>query len=303
MLAAIPKRERATFPVRRFEGLCARSVEDSVAAEEPLEIQLAFGNGEERRSKPISITMRTPGNDAELALGFLFSEGVIHDADDVERISSSDDSAANGPGVPERRCWAAKNAVKVDLAREKELNLATLQRNFYTTSSCGVCGKASVLALRVACPPRFEDSFQIDAEMLYQVHARLRAAQAIFHETGGIHSAALFDRDGALRRIREDVGRHNALDKLVGASLFEDELPLREQFLLLSGRASFELMQKAVMAGIPLVAAVGAPSSLAIAVAKEFGITLIGFLREDHFNVYHGTQRLRVRCVMDCPAG
>lgn len=285
-------RECTNLTVERFDGVSPHSVEEIVAAEEPLEIQLAFGKHGARQVKPISITMRTPGNDAELALGFLFSEGVIHDLHDVEYVTSSDDCLQSAPDGPERRYWQAQNAVEVALAPEVQLNLATLQRNFYTTSSCGVCGKASLLALRAACPPRAENRFQPPAEMFYNLHLRLRPAQGIFRQTGGIHSAALFSPDGTLVRIREDVGRHNALDKLVGASLFEDELPLRDRLLLLSGRASFELMQKAVMAGLPLVAAVGAPSSLAVQLAKDFDITLIGFLREDHFNVYHGHHRL-----------
>jgi FdhD protein len=292
------KRERAIFRIERFQGLAAHSVEDVVAAEEPLEIQLAFGAPDARQTKPISVTMRTPGHDAELALGFLFGEGVVHDINDIECITSSDEphSDENRQDLsdwPERRFWPAENAVKVKLAPAVELNLVTLQRNFYTTSSCGVCGKASLQALRAVCPLRLEHDFQVDAAMLYGLHPRLRSEQEIFHETGGIHSAGLFNCDGELMRIREDVGRHNALDKLVGASMFEDELPLRDRLLLLSGRASFELMQKAAMAGIPIVAAVGAPSSLAIALAKEFDITLIGFLREDHFNVYHGAVKLK----------
>lgn len=258
-----------------------------------MEIQLAFGKLGQRQTKPISVTMRTPGNDAELALGFLLSEGVIHDVDDVARITSADHGRRSGPDGPECRYWPAENAVRVELAQGIEVNLATLERNFYTTSSCGVCSKASLLALRAVCPPRSENNFQLEIEVLYELHSRIRAAQEIFQETGGIHSAALFNADGALIRIREDVGRHNALDKLVGVSLFEDELPLRERLLLLSGRASFELMQKAMMAGIPMVAAFGAPSSLAVELAKQFDITLIGFLQKDHFNVYQGAQRLR----------
>jgi FdhD protein len=292
MPTMLPRRERAAISVERFEDVRPLPAEEIVAVEEPLEIQLAFGKGSARQSKPISITMRTPGNDAELALGFLYSEGVIHDSDEVQCITSSEESDGCESTWPERRYWLAPNEVRVDLSPEVELNLATLQRNFYTTSSCGVCGKASLLALRTVSPPRGADHFQIGPGALYELQARLRSAQEVFRDTGGIHSAALFSASGGLLRIREDVGRHNALDKLVGASLFEDEVPLRDRLLLLSGRASFELMQKAVMAGIPMVAAVGAPSSLAIAVAKEFDITLIGFLREDHFNVYHGAQRL-----------
>ena len=264
-----------------------------MAVEEPLEVQLVFGKGDRRQAKPISITMRTPGNDAELALGFLLSEGVIHDVDDVRCVTSADERRRAGPDRPECRNWPVENAVKVELGPEIELNLATLERNFYTTSSCGVCGKASLLALRAACPPRAANNANVKTEILYELHSRLRAAQEVFQQTGGIHSAALFNTEGALMRIREDVGRHNALDKLVGASLMEDELPLRGRLLLLSGRVSFELMQKAIMAGIGMVAAIGAPSTLAVALAKEFDITLVGFLQKDHFNVYHGAERVR----------
>jgi FdhD protein len=293
MATTSQKRERATIPVQRYTGLSPRSMEDMVAVEEPLEIQLVFGKGNRRQAKPVSVTMRTPGNDAELALGFLLSEGIIHDVEDVECVTSADDHLRSGPDGPPCRYWPLENAVKVELSPEIELNLATLERNFYTTSSCGVCGKASLLALRAACPPRVAQNFHVDTGMLYELHSRLRTAQEVFQQTGGIHSAALFNTKGELMRIREDVGRHNALDKLIGTSLLEDELPLRERLLLLSGRASFELMQKTIMAGIGMVAAFGAPSSLAVALAKEFDITLIGFLKNDHFNVYHGAWRLR----------
>lgn len=289
------RREREAHPIQRFSGLSACAVDDFIATEEPLEIQLCFGERDKRQVKPISVTMRTPGNDDELALGFLFSEGVVRDINDVDCVVSADENRLNRSDGLELCHWRAKNAVKVDLAPHVRLNLATVQRNFYTTSSCGVCGKASLLALKAVCPPRTTNNFQFDAEILYDLHPRLRAAQHVFHETGGIHSTALFDQDGKLISIREDVGRHNALDKLVGASLLSDELPLRNCLLLLSGRASFELMQKAVMAGVPMVVAVGAPSSLAIALAREFDITLIGFLREQRFNVYHGARSLRLR--------
>lgn len=292
MRMTIQARECATVLVERFGRHRSLSSEDPVAVEEPLEIQLTYGKRDERRVKPISITMRTPGNDAELAVGFLHGEGVIREIDEIERISSSDKLEGKAHG-PTQQHWQAVNAVRVELAPEIELNLATLQRNFYTTSSCGVCGKASLLALRATCPPRVEHNFRMEERILYSLHERLRSVQQVFRQTGGIHSAALFDAEGVLVRVREDVGRHNALDKLLGAALLEDELPLRDRFLLLSGRTSFELIQKAVMAGIPMVAAFGAPSSLAISLAREFDITLIGFLAEDRFNAYHGAQRLR----------
>ena len=289
-----PGRERKILSIERFEGSSPRRVEDLVATEEPLEIHIVFGKRGARQVKSISITMRTPGHDAELALGFLFSEGIIRDIDEVESVASSDRDLPMESN-PTHRHWPADNVVSVELAPELVLNLATLQRNFYTTSSCGVCGKASLLALRSVFPAPVDDSFAIETDTLYDLHSRLRSAQRIFQDTGGLHSAALFTAEGELLSIREDVGRHNALDKIVGTAMFKDEMPLRDRMLLLSGRASFELLEKAVMAGIPLVAAVGAPSSLAVAVAVEFDVTLIGFLRDDHFNVYHGAQRLRVR--------
>lgn len=290
-----PGRERGVLPIERFEGLQSRSIVDVVATEEPLEIHIVFGKRNARQVKSISITMRTPGHDAELAIGFLFTEGIIHDIDEIECVTSSDQITARDESAPQHRYWPAGNVVSIELVSELALNPAALQRNFYTTSSCGVCGKASLLALRSVCPPRVEDRFVIDADCLYKLHSQLHHAQSVFQDTGGIHSAALFSTQGELLLIREDVGRHNALDKIIGASTLKDELPLRERMLLLSGRASFELLQKAVMAGIPMVASIGAPSSLAVAVAAEFDVTLIGFLREDRFNVYHGARRLRIQ--------
>jgi FdhD protein len=185
-----------------------------------------------------------------------------------------------------------ENIIRVDLATDVEVSLGTLQRNFYTTSSCGICGKASLLALRTVCPPRSANNFRMDAQLLYRLPSLLRASQGVFDRTGGLHGAGLFDSAGNLIALREDVGRHNAVDKLIGSEFLADRTPLRDRLLLLSGRASFELLQKAMMGGIPMVAAVGAPSSLAVQVANEFDITLVGFLREDHFNIYHGCDRI-----------
>jgi FdhD protein len=172
------------------------------------------------------------------------------------------------------------------------VSLANLERNFYTTSSCGICGKASLLALRTVCPPRTANTLKVEANLLYSLPDRLREGQDVFERTGGLHASGLFDSDGHLHSIREDVRRHNAVDKLVGAEFLDDRTPLRDRILLLSGRASFELLQKALMSGIQMVVSVGAPSSLAVQVAKEFDITLIGFLRGDHFNVYNGAERI-----------
>ncbi len=261
-------------------------VDDLVAMEEPLEIQLLFTQAGERRRQPISVTMRTPGQDGDLAVGFLVTEGVVRDAADILTVVQT--SSGNGQGVEP----AAANAVLVELAPAVEVSPLTLQRNFYTTSSCGVCGKGSLLALRAVCPPRRTNGLTVSADVLHSLPGKLRQAQRTFASTGGLHATGLFSRKGDLLMLREDVGRHNALDKLLGAQFLADRTPLSEHLLLLSGRASFELLQKAVMGGIPLVAAVGAPSSLAVRIAQDFDITLVGFLRDGRFNVYHGAERI-----------
>jgi FdhD protein len=175
------------------------------------------------------------------------------------------------------------------------VSLANLERNFYTTSSCGICGKASLLALQTVCPPRVRNTFSIDAGVLYALPSQMREVQSVFNRTGGLHGAGLFSAEGELLGMREDVGRHNAVDKLLGSEFIADRTPLRHALLLLSGRASFELLQKALMGGIPMVAAVGAPSSLAVQVAREFDMILVGFLRDDHFNIYHGAEHVQRR--------
>jgi FdhD protein len=270
--------------VVKVSGCTSRRVEDSLAIEEPLEIQLLYGAADERQIKSISVTMRTPGNDLELAAGFLMTEGVVRDVNDIERIVA----ATVRPEVETSPAPLGQNAVRVELAPDVSVSIANLQRNFYTTSSCGICGKASLLALRTVCPPRKKNTFTIDAHVLSKLPDRLREAQRVFDQTGGLHGAGLFDSTGNLLAVREDVGRHNAVDKVIGAEFLADRTPLRNRLLLLSGRASFELLQKAVMAGISMVASVGAPSSLAVQVAEDFDITLVGFLREENFNVYQG---------------
>jgi FdhD protein len=240
--------------------------------------------------------MRTPGDDFDLAAGFLMTEGVIRDANDIEQITHAGQPFSEPKRSPRTmnalNLGSKQNTVCVDLAADVEVGLATLQRNFYTTSSCGICGKASLLALRTVCPPRAANHFRMHAHLLYRLPSLLRASQGMFDRTGGLHGAGLFDFAGNLLALREDVGRHNAVDKLLGSEFLADRTPLRDNLLLLSGRASFELLQKALMGGIPMVAAVGAPSSLAVQVAREFDITLVGFLREDHFNIYHGSERI-----------
>jgi FdhD protein len=284
------------IPVERVAGQTSQQVTDSLAIEEPLEIQLTYGPADSRQTRSISVTMRTPGNEFDLAAGFLMTEGVIRDANDIGQISYAEDSFSEDKQAAEAmtslKLGSKQNVVRVDLAPNVAVNLASLQRNFYTTSSCGVCGKASLLALRTVCPPRARNDFRMDAHVLYRLPERLRASQGMFDRTGGLHGAGLFDSTGNLLALFEDVGRHNAVDKLIGSEFLADRTPLRDRLLLLSGRASFELLQKALMGGFPMVAAVGAPSSLAVRIAKEFDITLVGFLRESHFNIYHGSQNI-----------
>lgn len=235
------------------------AAQDVLAVEEPLQIRV---NG-----RDLSITMRTPGHDAELACGFLFTEGILESRADLTGVA------------------CGENTVDLTLADGVEIGAS---RNFYTTSSCGVCGKASVEALHAAGCSMLA-RVDVERDVVHGLPAKLRAAQAAFDHTGGLHGAGLFDLKGNLQLAREDVGRHNAVDKLIGASFLEDRLPLAGSILMLSGRASFELVQKAVMAGIPAVAAVGAPSSLAVQTAQRFGMTLLGFVRDGRFNIYSGS--------------
>ena len=295
----VPEDSRALsgITVERVTGFTSQTAEETLAVEEPLEIQLGYGAAESRAVKSISVTMRTPGYDFELAAGFLMTEGVVRDVNEIDRIAyvaaanieEATESSTAG-GVLPYQPW--KNIVRVDLVTDVTVSLANLQRNFYTTSSCGICGKASLLALQSVCPPRRTNTFSIGAETLYALPDRLRAAQSVFNRTGGLHGAGLFNAEGELLALREDVGRHNAVDKLLGAEFLADRTPLHESLLLLSGRASFELLQKALMGGVAMVASVGAPSSLAVRVAKEFDITLVGFLRDRHFNIYYGAEHV-----------
>jgi FdhD protein len=282
--------------IEKVEGHTSRHLLDSLAIEEPLEIQLTYGPPNSRQTRSISVTMRTPGDDFDLAAGFLMTEGVVQDANDIEQITYAGHPFSDGKLSPQTmdppKVSSKQNIVRVDLATDVAVSLGTLQRNFYTTSSCGICGKASLLALRTVCPPRAANNFKVDAQLLYRLPGLLRGSQGVFDRTGGLHGACLFDSTGNLLALREDVGRHNAVDKLIGSQFLADRTPLRDRLLLLSGRASFELLQKALMGGVPMVAAVGAPSSLAVQVAKEFDITLVGFLREGHFNIYHGSEKI-----------
>ncbi|GAA4515720.1 MULTISPECIES: formate dehydrogenase accessory sulfurtransferase FdhD [Nonomuraea] len=258
-------RIRDAAPTRRI---------DSLAAEEPLEIRLD--------GTPLTVTMRTPGDDFDLAAGFLVSEGAVGSADDIATIRYCAGATADGQNT--------YNVLDVRLAPGVQ---APAPRNFYTTSSCGVCGKASLEAVRtVARWAAHDDPVELGRATVAALPGRLRAAQRVFDRTGGLHAAGLFTAEGEPLCVREDVGRHNAVDKLLGWALRNGRLPLRGTVLMVSGRASFELVQKAVMGGVPVLAAVSAPSSLAVELAAEEGLTLIGFLRGDSMNVYAGEQRL-----------
>ena len=224
----------------------------------------------------------------ELAAGFLFTEGVLEDGAQILGFDTVAGAAPAGDDHFALPATSPGNIVRVELAPGVEVRTATLERNFYTTSSCGICGKASLLALRSVCPPRRPNDLFVSAETICRLPNLLRESQPVFALTGGLHGAALFTAEGEITLSREDVGRHNAVDKLLGNQFLEDAVPLRDKILMLSGRVSFELLQKAVMAGIAMVVAVGAPSSLAVKVARDFDIALIAFLRDRRFNIYHG---------------
>ena len=250
---------------------------DCLAVEEPLEIHLLYSDKGVQVDKCISVTMRTPGNDEELGVGFLFTEGIIQNREQVEKTNS----------LP------FTNKVNIYLGKGVTPLLGNAERNFYTTSSCGVCGKSSIEAIStVSVFSNEPDEIRISPALFYGLESILKKEQAVFNNTGGLHASALFDLSGNLLLLREDVGRHNALDKLIGKRFLDSMLPLNENILLLSGRASFELIQKAVMAGIRTIAAIGAPSTLASQLAESSGITLLGFLGKSRFNIYTGAQRI-----------
>jgi FdhD protein len=266
--------------IQKFSNGLLTDSTDSVAVEEPLEIQLSFSTHKGRLVKNVAVTMRTPGNDEELAVGFLFTEGVIMDKAEIQTVRASK---------------ADENQIQVTMNKGILPVLKNIERNFYSTSSCGVCGKSSMDAIRVdqhfSTAP---DTISIKADVFFHLQDTLGKHQQLFGLTGGIHASALFTAEGEFILLREDVGRHNALDKVVGNALLNDQLPLNNCILLLSGRASFELIQKAAMAGIRIICAVGAPSSLAVDMAKEMDISLIGFLRDRRFNIYSGSGRIIV---------
>jgi FdhD protein len=253
---------------------------DTLATEEPMETRLLTSG--ERQT--VAVTMRTPGADFELAAGFLYGEGILKSSDDIAKISYCVDSDLDAA--------QQYNIVNVELRGGREYDLRPLERHFYTSSACGVCGKASLEQLELRGCPVALPGPEVSAETLYSLPEKLREAQGLFDATGGLHAAALFDDEGNLVALREDVGRHNATDKLVGWALLENRLPLSGHIVMVSGRSSFEILQKCLTAGVPFVCAISAPSSLAVDVAREFGMTLVGFLRERRFNVYAGQERV-----------
>ena len=257
---------------------------DVLAVEEPLEIRLAYDRNGVAVQRSVSVTMRTPGNDSELAAGFLLTENIISSREEIEEISQV---------FSEKGGSYEQNVVCVRLVSGKKIDLGRLDRHFYTTSSCGVCGKASLEALRLTSRfPITPAQPVFHSHTVHRLPDILHSTQSVFESTGGLHAAGLFDREGNQQVIREDVGRHNAVDKVIGHELLSRRLPLSDLCLLVSGRTSFEILQKALAAGVPLVAGVGAPSSLAVEVADSFKMTLLGFVRDNRFNIYSAPERI-----------
>lgn len=255
---------------------------DVLAVEEPLEIKLGFGSAGNRKQQSLAVTMRTPGHDLELALGFLFTEGIITSMEDVTHI----DHCKDGDG--ER----SENVVRVEVTPARKLDWNRFQRHFYMSSSCGICGKASIENLENECAI-IQSELRVSSSLIHSLGDKMRKAQNVFNHTGGLHATALFDEKGELILMREDIGRHNALDKVIGAMLFKKQIPLENRIIMLSGRSCFELIQKAAMARVPLVVSVGAPSSLAVATSQKLGLTLCGFTRNNSFNVYSNPERIQ----------
>ena len=269
--------------VRIVENGQARLKSDALATEEPMEIRLLTGG----KTQTVAVTMRTPGADFELAAGFLYGEGIVGSSEEILKISYCVD--------PEVDAEQQYNIVNVELRGNREYDLRSLERHFYTTSACGVCGKASLEQLEIRGCPVIPRGPVVSAETITSLPDKLRETQNLFDSTGGLHAAALFDAEGNLVALREDVGRHNATDKLVGWALLEGKLPVSDHIVMVSGRSSFEILQKSLTAGAPIVCAISAPSSLAVDVAREFGMTLVGFLRGERFNVYTGFERIKLQ--------
>ncbi len=274
-----PPRPTARIRVTRVDGSTARPGRDEVVVEEPMEIRVGPVGAPESELTALAVVMRTPGSDFELATGFAVTEGIVTSPEDVRTVAY----CGLPPEEQEYNIVTVRVRGGVDVARHR--------RSMYTTSSCGVCGKASIDAIEVACPHE-PASAPIDAAVVSTLPVQLRSRQKLFDETGGLHAAALFDVTGAALVVREDVGRHNAVDKVVGWAVRHGSLPLTDRVLAVSGRASFEIVQKAAVAGIAIVVAVSAPSSLAVAAAERLGLTIVGFARDGRFNVYSRTDRI-----------
>ena len=271
-----PERSVELTQVTEWEDGHVRSLQDSLAAEEPLEIRIG--------GVPLTVTMRTPGHDLELAAGFLLTEGIIQSVDQIAGLRAM---------VPEN--GLRSNVVEVEL-KDTDFDSEDSRRNFFAASSCGICGKASINAIRARGLRQPDTGFHLDPEILCRLPETLRSEQAVFSRTGGLHAAALFDASGQILALREDIGRHNAVDKIAGWALMQKKLPLSRHVMLVSGRGGFEIVQKALAAGIPILASVSAPSSLAVQLARELGLTLVGFLRGRRFVIYSS----EFRCL---PAG
>ena len=268
---------RASVPIRKVANAQVQELQDDIVVEAPLEIRIAHPLKDAGATQQVAITMRTPGQDIELGIGFLFTEGIIQSYAEVEATELSDE------GI-----------LTVHLTKAAKRDWAGLDRKIYTSSSCGICGKADMNSIKQETPYLpWSSSLRIEAATIQGLPEKIMDAQSLFVQTGGAHATALFTAEGEMLLLREDVGRHNAMDKLIGAALQQDMLPLSQHHILVSGRSSFELVQKAAMAGVPILSAVGAPSSLAVATAEEHGMTLIGFLKKDRFNVYCG-ERVKV---------
>lgn len=276
-----PMKNGHTQEIKSWENGIIHTRRDQLAEEVPLELIIDHCDGEHWHRQNIAVTMRTPGEDSALALGFLFTETVIHDYADIDSL--------------DERLETNRQRVIVRLQDAVRIDLKKLSRHVFTNSSCGVCSQASLDQVQKLCPNRPVMDGTVDPDLLRSLPPIMRAAQKEFGRTGGLHASGLFQKDGSLLLLSEDVGRHNALDKLIGKAMRQGLLPLRDTILLLSGRASFELIQKAALAGIPFVAALGAPSSLASSLAESMGMTLVGFLRESSFNIYCGAERLLIR--------
>ena len=272
----MPRKSRSVdlTQVSEWDDGKLRRKDDYLAAEEPLEIRVG--------DEPLSVTMRTPGHDRELAAGFLFTEGLIQRREQIVNLESAEPKDGTNRG----------NVIQAELAPDAAPDFVKMKRHFFAASSCGICGKASIDSIRARLLAAPNPDFRLDAELLVRLPDALRSSQDVFQRTGGLHAAALFDPRGKLLVLREDIGRHNAVDKVIGWALLEGHVPLADSVLLVSGRGGFEIVQKAIIAGVPVVASVSAPSSLAVQLARELRLTLIGFLRGRRFVIYAGEERV-----------